>query len=271
MIQLLLSIGAIYGFIFLGFFAKARFKMRLDEQTLTLVSVYLLQPVMAFWGLMLRPIDLELLSAPAIYWGLTFGVLLLTLVMGRLFFADAKERAIATVSPLISNTGNLGIPLGIMLLGVESAAFTNLINLGNVFFVYTFGVYFYSRATFSIRESLTNILKMPVLWSALVAIGLNVSGAGLPPEIEQGLMMGAYASMVIQLILFGVYIYGTKGYRISRKLSIHVTGIKFGLAGGGAVVVAGSGVFGQCIGLPGASDAFGHYQCDPCSALPLPS
>jgi hypothetical protein len=41
------------------------------------------------------------------------------------------------------------------------------------------------------------------------------------------LMMGAYASMTMQLFLFGIYLYGTKIKEISRRLVIWVLSLKF--------------------------------------------
>jgi predicted permease len=41
------------------------------------------------------------------------------------------------------------------------------------------------------------------------------------------LMMGAYASMTMQLFLFGIYLYGTKIREINRKLIIWVMAFKF--------------------------------------------
>jgi predicted permease len=41
------------------------------------------------------------------------------------------------------------------------------------------------------------------------------------------LMMGAYASMTMQLFLFGIYLYGTKIKEISKRLLLWVITLKF--------------------------------------------
>ena len=41
------------------------------------------------------------------------------------------------------------------------------------------------------------------------------------------LMMGAYASMTMQLFLFGIYLYGTKIKEISKRLLLWVMTLKF--------------------------------------------
>lgn len=237
--QTLFSILGIYLFIAVGFGAKWTFKEKIDDRTITLLSVYFLQIFLTFWGLLKRPIDTELLFAPALYLGITFVSLLLMIPLARLLFNDPKERSIATVAALIGNTGNLGIPLGIALFGEMSVPYLTLINLVNVFVVYTIGVFYYSRGEFSVKGSLLNILKLPVLWAAMVAITLNLIGYVPSQAVDKTLMMGAYASMTMQLVLFGIYLYGIKLGEINLRLSAWVNGTKFILIPVIAFVVLG--------------------------------
>jgi predicted permease len=223
----IVSVLGIYLFIGVGYLAKRSFKSQIDERTITLLSVYFLQIFLTVWGLLKRPIDASLLQTPLLYVGITLSLAAVTMLLSRLMFADVKERSIATVAALIGNTGNLGIPLGIALFGEESVPYTTIINLANVFFVYTFGVFYYSRGNFSVRDSLLNIVKLPILWAALAAIALNLWGYRPSGTIEKTLTMGAYASMVMQLVLFGIYLYDTKITQLNRLLIGWVSGVKF--------------------------------------------
>ncbi|MEJ2468276.1 MAG: AEC family transporter, partial [Campylobacterales bacterium] len=223
----IVSVLGIYLFIGVGYLAKRSFKTQIDERTITLLSVYFLQIFLTVWGLLKRPIDASLVQTPLLYIGITLSLVAVTMLLSRLMFADVKERSIATVAALIGNTGNLGIPLGIALFGEQSVPYTTIINLANVFFVYTFGVFYYSRGNFSVRDSLFNIVKLPILWAALAAIALNLAGYRPSGTIEKTLTMGAYASMVMQLVLFGIYLYDTKLSRLNRLLIGWVSGVKF--------------------------------------------
>lgn len=225
--QTLFSILGIYLFIAVGFGAKWAFKEKIDDRTITLLSVYFLQIFLTFWGLLKRPIDTELLAAPSLYLGITLISLVLMVPLSKMLFRDPKERSIATVAALIGNTGNLGIPLGIALFGEESIPYTTLINLVNVFVVYTVGVFYYSRGEFSVRDSLLNIVKLPVLWAAMAAIALNLANYHPSEAVDKTLMMGAYASMTMQLVLFGIYLYGIKLGEINARLTLWVSSTKF--------------------------------------------
>ncbi|PNV84067.1 MAG: transporter [Sulfurimonas sp.] len=227
MSSIIFSILGIYIFILIGFIAKMSFKEAIDDKTITLINVYFLQIFLTFWGLLIRPVDITLLYAPSIYLVIVVIVLVISALVAKRLFEDKKEYSIATVAAIIGNTGNLGIPLNIAIFGEESIPYTTIINLMNVFVVYTIGVYYYSRGSFDVKTSLKNIVKLPILWAAATAIILSMQGYKPNDEIMKVLMMGAYASIVMQLFLFGLYLYGTEVKEISKRLTLWVISIKF--------------------------------------------
>lgn len=227
MSSIIFSILSIYIFILLGYVAKMSFKEQIDDKTITLINVYFLQVFLTFWGLLIRPIDVSLILAPSIYLVIVAVVIIVSALVAKLLFEDKKEYSIATVAAIIGNTGNLGIPINIAIFGEESIPYTTVINLVNVFVVYSIGVFYYSRGSFDTKTSLKNIIKIPILWAAIIAILLSVNGYTPDGVILNTLMMGAYASMTMQLFLFGIYMYGTKIKEISKRLVIWVLTFKF--------------------------------------------
>ncbi len=225
--DIFLSVISIYIFILLGFLAKAKLKDELQEKSLVIISIYFLQPMLTFWGLSTKSIDAALLKTPFIYMGISILCIIISFFLAKTFFTEAKERSIVTISSAIGNTGNLGIPIGIAIFGQESIIYTSLINVANVFVVYTIGVYFYSRGQFSIKESLLNIIKLPLIWFALLALTLNLLHVEIHTSIFKSLEMGAYAAMVLQLMIFGMFLYSVKLKSLNLKLLFHVSFIKF--------------------------------------------
>ncbi len=225
--SLILSLGGIYFFILIGYLSKKFFQEKMDEKTLVLFSIYFLQPILVFWGLTTKEIDTSVISASFIFMLVVFCALMISFFLSNIFFTNQKDRSIATVSSIVGNTGNLGIPLGIALFGIDSIIYTSIINLVNVFLVYVIGVYFYARGNFSASESIKSIFKLPVIWFGLLAIGFNYLGFKLPKEILFPMEMGAYTTMVIQLAIFGMYLYGVVYKEIDWKLFNFVTVMKF--------------------------------------------
>jgi predicted permease len=227
MSSIILSILGIYIFILLGFIAKKSFKERIDDKTITLINVYFLQVFLTFWGLLVRPVDITLIYAPILYFVIIILVLIFSLIFVRKIFKEKKDYSIAMVASLIGNTGNLGIPLGIAIFGEESIPYTTIINLINVFIVFTIGVFYYSRGSYDVKTSLLNIVKLPILWAALVAIVLSANSYKPDDAIMEILKMGAYSSMTMQLFLFGIYLYDVQIKEIGKTLLTWVLGLKF--------------------------------------------
>jgi malate permease and related proteins len=227
MSSIIFSILSIYVFIVIGYVAKRTFKEKIDDRTITLLNVYFLQVFLTFWGLLLHPVDITLLYAPSIYIVIIVVALIFAALFAKHLFHEKKEYSIAMVAALIGNTANLGIPLNIAIFGEVSIPYTTVINLVNVFVVYTIGVYYYSRGSFDVKTSLLNIVKLPILWAAIIAIALSIYGYKPSQTVMNMLTMGAYASITMQLFLFGIYLYGTKIREINKTLISWVLGFKF--------------------------------------------
>ena len=219
----LLAVLSIYIFILMGFTVKKVFKDEIDEKTLILISVYFLQPFLTFWGLTRAPIDFNLIYTPFLYFIIITVSLGLLVIIGKFTFKDNKENAIFIATSLIGNTGNLGIPLGIALFGENSVPYTSIINIANVFFIYTVGIYFFARSQFNFKDSLKQMVKIPILWFAVFALVFNYMEFTIHPQVDLILLMAAYATIVVQLIIFGVYLAKTPIRSHNYKLSFSVS------------------------------------------------
>jgi len=227
MISTLLSILFVYVFILLGYMAKRIFKDDMNTKTLTLMSVYFLQPFVTIWGFSTAKLHSEHIFVPFIYLAIILLLLIPTIALGKMIFDDPKERAIFSIAGFVGNTGNIGIPLGIALFGEASVIYTTLINIANVFVVYIIGVYIYSRGSFSIKDSLFNIVKIPIIPASAVAIFININNIPLGAQIEEFLKMGAYAGIVLQLFLLGTFLQGIRIQELHPKLFIGTISQKF--------------------------------------------
>ena len=140
----------------------------------------------------------------------------------KLVLDDRQDRSIFLASSLVGNTGNLGIPLGIALFGEVSVPYTSIINIANVFFIYIFSVYFFAGDQFKFSDALKEIFKIPAMWFAVAALSFNYYDLTLGSDLEKVFTMGAYAAIVMQLVIFGVYMSQIKIKTINWKLSLNI-------------------------------------------------
>jgi len=207
--------------------AKRIFQDDMNTKTLTLMSVYFLQPFVTIWGFSTAKLHSEHIFVPLIYLAIILVLLIPTIALGKMVFDDPKERAIFSIAGFVGNTGNIGIPLGIALFGEASVIYTTLINIANVFVVYIIGVYIYSRGSFSIKDSLFNIVKIPIIPASVIAIFININNIALSPQIVEFLKMGAYTGIVLQLFLLGTFLQGIRIKELHPKLFIGTISQKF--------------------------------------------
>ncbi|WP_333803419.1 AEC family transporter [Sulfurospirillum sp.] len=228
--NIVIAILSIYVFILFGFIAKKVFKDQIQERGMSIITVYFLHPIFSFWGLSTKPITLSLLQVPLYYVLISCVAIALGVIFARIFFSNDKEKAIMSIAVALGNTGNLGIPLGIALFGEDSIIYTSMISVANTFMTYTLGVFFYSGGTSNLKASLLNIIKLPVIWAAFIALALNFAHITIPPSIFKSLEMGAYCMIVLQLIAFGMYLCNVKIKTLNIKLLLHVNLVKFIIA-----------------------------------------
>lgn len=225
--QIFLSILSIYFFVAIGFAAKAAYKEKINEKTLIYLSVYFLQPMLIFWGITKRPINMDLIYSPLVFLGVVAIALAITYLTGKYFIKDQKDRSIFIFAGLAGNTGNLAIPIGEAVFGPESIPYLTMINIANAIFFYTLGIYFYSRGKSSIKQSIRNIFKTPLIWIALIAITARSLGFEPTGTFEALLTKGAYASIVVQLSIFGMYLYGNHLRKTNFTFTLSVLAQKF--------------------------------------------
>jgi len=225
-LEALLSVLVIYSFIVIGFTAKKVFKEEIDEKSFILLSIYFVQPILTFWGLTRTKIDFNLLFTPFVYFLTVTTTLIFLIFISPILFKSTKDRSIFMSTGLIGNTGNLAIPLGIALFGMASVPYTSIINIANIFFIYTVGIYLLAREKYTLKQSLLSMVKIPILWFALFALLFNYFDLTIHPQIDRALEMGSYTAIVLQLMIFGIYL-AKVGFRIQNlKLTFFTTFVK---------------------------------------------
>lgn len=144
----------------------------------------------------------------------------------RVFKDDKKDKSIFLAVSLVGNTGNLGIPLGIALFGEQSVPYTSIINIANVFFIYIFSVYFLAGNKFNYLSTFKEMFKIPAIFVSVVAILYNYFEFKLNADFEKIFTMGAYSAIVIQLIIFGIFMSQVKIKTANWKLTSNIVFFK---------------------------------------------
>lgn len=227
MFDIFTGVILLYVFVAIGYVWRKYHAPNFVEKEFTKLNVYFMQPLLVFWGFSKYDVTQDVLWAALAHFALSVVLILIFQQIAKLIFHDPKNRAIYVMSAVLGNTGNLGIPMGLIIFGPESLPYTTALNLACVINNATFGVYGYSRGSFSVRESLINVLKFPLLWANFFAIGLNLLGVRYNDTFQNFLEIGGHSSLALQLMLLGVFLARGIGEHVEPKLWIHCFLFKF--------------------------------------------
>ncbi|MFY9177167.1 MAG: AEC family transporter [Caldicoprobacterales bacterium] len=222
------NIIPIFILIFLGFALNKKFKI--DINTLTKANFYIFVPVFVFTNIYATKIPLEMLKV--LFFAilvLIFNVIIGNLISAKMSYDTGKKFAFLN-SILFYNSGNVGVPL--ITLVFSSTPYiidgtTPYLNLAlttqiTVLVVQnittnTFGFFNAGRATLHWKDSIKNILTMPVIYAIPCALVLKL----LPYDLTEnpiwiGLEYVRNGMISIALITLGVQLSRTK-FQIGNK------------------------------------------------------
>ncbi len=201
-LALLLKILPLYVFIFLGYVAGRLLKI--DRETVALLLIYVLAPIVVFDGVRTVSLDFSTLSLPILFWALCSVLCLLFLALASPFWKDAT-RNLAAYAAGCGNSGYFGIPVALALFGDKALGLIVLGSLGFSLYESSTGFFILARGKHSVRESVMRLLRLPTLYAFFVGLVFHL----FPPlsgSVEAAIVgvRGAYSTLGMMMIGLGL-------------------------------------------------------------------
>jgi len=191
-------------FIFLGFISKKISLLKAeDAQIINKLVIYLSLPALIFQTVRNSPFQWSMLKIPLVAWTAMILCLVLAWLVGRALISQKELLGGFILVAAVGNTGYLGYPLTLELLGEEGffrAIFYDL--FGTALFIFTVGIAiaeFYGRSDKKVNK-LGKLLTFPPLISLF--LGLIFGGVKLPLGLE--IFVERLGQAAIPLILISV-------------------------------------------------------------------
>lgn len=214
---------------FLGFIlGKIDNNREMNQKTISNMVYYFLTPCLVFSSLHKRSFDFHEF---AIIGGASLILIALMTPVAFFFKKRSGTSENGYVLPIIfMNTGNISLPIALLMFGNEGLAKAILFHLMNIMVLYSYGVFLVSGKT-----DIMQFFKIPALWAAILGVVAAASTPVLPVFVSDGynvinkgidvLALGAIPLLIINL-----------GYSMSdTKLSTlkdGITGATLRLLGG---------------------------------------
>lgn len=195
--------------IFCGFVAEK--KSGLDFRTLTNCSLYIFSPALVFSALIRQELNLDLTRDLFFFMVLYTAILFfLTKGLGSILRFNHEEKGALTLTTVVMNVGNFGLPLAYFAFGEKGLDVSILtfvlfnIPLGTLAIVVAQG------GQIPIKDALANTFKIPIFHGVALAFLLKALSISIPSFILRPIDLLGQAAIPLMLILLGMQLARTK-------------------------------------------------------------
>ncbi|WP_447927583.1 MULTISPECIES: AEC family transporter [unclassified Vreelandella] len=189
------------GFVALGFIAARR--LQVNPQPIATLLVYVIAPLTIFRALMNGEPTIDYLGLTLALFILTSTIALLVNRVGRRYLGP-HEGALLAFSSGTGNTGYFGLPIALVLLPPEGVTLYLFCMLGINLYEFTVGFYLSARGQFTVRQSLTKISRLPLLYAFASALLLSALSVALPAPVMESLAVFPATFTLLGMMIIGM-------------------------------------------------------------------
>lgn len=204
------KIFPLYLNIFIGYLLTRYLKVKREYVAFTLI--YILGPVVIFFATLSIEINIQLLFLPIFIF--IFGSSIAFYILKR-YKNDWNDASINTLafSCGTGNTGYFGIPLAMILLEPESANIFIFGTLASLLYENTTGFYVTAKGTFTARQSIIKVIKLPLLYAFIAGLSFNFLGLRTPAFIVPYFENIKWIFGILGMMMLGM---GMKGFNLQE-------------------------------------------------------
>lgn len=195
--------------VLIGIGAILHRAFRFDMNTLSKLILYFFVPAIAFVKIYEAALSLVLLLQVVGFLLIQFVLLLLlTEMIGRLFRFPKSFSASFSNSVVLTNNGNIGIPVNDLAFRHDPLAMSIqiVVVVFEILVTFTFGLLKASAATKGLRGSIRHFFRLPVLYAILLGLLCNLLQLSVPDFLWVPAKQAANGMLALALVSIGAQI-----------------------------------------------------------------
>lgn len=218
----------------------------LETRTISRLAIYVVSPALAFQGMANSTIGTVNLGELLLFTVLSTSMItFVTWLITYLLRLDRVTASAFILSTSLLNVVNYGIPLNEFAFGPIGRELAIVVGIFGGLYSYTMGVFLASWGRASIKQALTNMLTVPMVYAAVIGLAVNLGSLPIPTLLTNVTGVLSDAAVPMMLLLLGVQIYRSS---IQGQWTVIAGASLLRLIGG---AVAGF-LFAYLLGLEGA-------------------
>ncbi|MCO7176544.1 AEC family transporter [Sporolactobacillus kofuensis] len=192
-------------------------KRPVDTKLLADISLYILAP-----ALILSALSESHFTGRNVFHIFAFSIImtavlwLVAILTSKILKLPERSTRALTLTTVFSNANNYGLPVLLLAFGHPGFSLGAVYVIGQIILMNLLGMYIASRSEMSGKQSLTHILKSPIIYACLVGVLLTLTHLRLPSGIFTAVQMLGTAYPVLVLLILGIKLANTKFSGIHR-------------------------------------------------------
>ncbi|RXK04668.1 AEC family transporter [Halarcobacter bivalviorum] len=202
------KIAPLYLNIGIGYLLARYFKIKREQ--IAFLLVYILGPIVIFFAVLSIEINMQLVFLPLFIF--IFGSAIAFYILRR-YKNEWNDASINTLAFTCGtgNTGYFGIPLAMILLEPSVANIFIFGTLASLLYENTTGFYVTAKGSFTARQSIMKVLKLPLLYAFIAGLSFNLVGFRTPEIIVPYFENLKWAYGILGMMMLGM---GMKGFNL---------------------------------------------------------
>jgi hypothetical protein len=196
LLPLLLIVGCAY-------FLNRQF--HLNPRPISQIAFYIFSPALIFVLIVENNLsNTEILKTALFPILLTLVMGVITFLVGRGLHFDRRTLAAVMLTTLFMNAGNYGLSVNLFAFGENALAYASIFFVTMAVLMNTLGVVIASLGSATLKQALTNLLKVPTLYALILGVIVLRSGWQLPLPLERSVNLLADAAIPTLMVLLGL-------------------------------------------------------------------
>lgn len=179
--------------------------VKVDPRTLSHAVIYLFGPCLILNSLLSKEIEASALFG-IFAMGLVSTLLLVGIgwIIAKFLKVNHPLQATIMLAMSLGNTGSVGLPLAEFAFGAQGMQYAAVFYVTTTIFANILGVLLPSAGQVSLKEAVSRILKVPMIYAAVIGVALNLLGFQMPTFLERTTNLLGYAAVACGIAFMGV-------------------------------------------------------------------
>ncbi|MEH7380471.1 AEC family transporter [Bacillus sp. JJ1533] len=207
-----------------GFIGQRLLKM--DIKPISTFSLYLLLPFLAFDTFYTNQLNADYLYMFVFTFLLAILIIGITFLVGKVIKADRPHMSALQLGSVFPNSGNYGAPVALFAFGSMGFDYAVIIMVIHAFIINSVGIFIASLGSATPtgpKEAFRQLIRMPVLYGALLGTLFQLLNISMPSTIIEGISMVGVASIPVVMLILGMQLAEIKPQKFNLKYVSTIT------------------------------------------------